>query len=155
MLLCVYHRTCIGASNLVPTSSVPSQAPESLVTAPSGRRRALLIGINYQGTSNQLGGCINDTMFMKFCLMKNFGYTENDFTMLNEDVGRNRRDLLPTRANMLRHMRELVTNCRPGDRLFFHYSGHGAQEPCQMHDEEVRYDVVHVSCINASVLTNA
>jgi hypothetical protein len=32
---------------------------------------------------------------------------------------------MPTRANILRGMRWLVENARPGDRFFLHYSGHG------------------------------
>ena len=34
---------------------------------------------------------------------------------------------LPTRANILNAMRWLVSNAQPGDRFFFHYSGHGGQ----------------------------
>jgi hypothetical protein len=34
--------------------------PESTNIPSSGRRKALLIGINYFGTANELRGCIND-----------------------------------------------------------------------------------------------
>ena len=40
----------------------PGHAPASTYSSggPGGVRRALLIGINYRGTSAELGGCIND-----------------------------------------------------------------------------------------------
>lgn len=33
----------------------------------------------------------------------------------------------PTKANILKAMHWLVKDARPGDALFFHYSGHGGQ----------------------------
>ncbi|XRB22363.1 metacaspase [Pseudoscourfieldia marina] len=98
------------------------------------RRRALLIGINYNNNPKaKLGGCVNDTTFMKYCLQKNFQY--KDFVMMNEDSQDPK--MVPTRANILREMRALVANCQDGDHLFFHYSGHGAQEPCASAGEEL------------------
>ena len=47
---------------------------------------ALLIGINYKGTSNELNGCINDVMNMRDVLIKHFGYLAvdpiNDITLI-------------------------------------------------------------------------
>jgi hypothetical protein len=33
----------------------------------------------------------------------------------------------PTKANMIRAMQWLVSDARPNDSLFFHFSGHGGQ----------------------------
>lgn len=118
---------------------VDAQIPAQPHTSPSkggGRRKALLVGINYEGSPNALGGCLNDTKFMSYCLEKNFGYAKDDFVFLNEEAGRSNRRLLPTRANMLREMARLVSGCQAGDRLFFHFSGHGSQEPCPTPGEE-------------------
>jgi len=41
-------------------------------------KKALLIGINYRGTANELGGCINDVNSMKNILIKRCGYKEKN-----------------------------------------------------------------------------
>lgn len=46
----------------------------------------------------------------------------------------------PTRANILEAMRWLVSGARPGDSLFFHFSGHGSQVRDQSNDEQDGYD---------------
>ena len=45
-----------GSAQQRPTAG-PSRAP---APTPSGRQRALLVGINYVGTRAQLRGCVND-----------------------------------------------------------------------------------------------
>ena len=45
----------------------PSPAPYP-APPPIGRRKALIIGICYKGSPNQLGGCINDAKCMKYLL---------------------------------------------------------------------------------------
>eukprot|EP00300_Choanocystis_sp_HF-7_P019427 c20335_g1_i7.p1 GENE.c20335_g1_i7~~c20335_g1_i7.p1 ORF type:complete len:277 (+),score=38.44 c20335_g1_i7:612-1442(+) len=47
----------------------------------------------------------------------------SDFRILTDDSANQ-----PTRDAILSSMRWLVADARPGDSLFFHYSGHGAQE---------------------------
>ena len=37
--------------------------------------------------------------------------------------------LMPTRANILKSIDWLVKGAKPGDALFFHFSGHGTQQP--------------------------
>jgi hypothetical protein len=46
------------------------------VYAGQGRKRALLIGINYIGSSNQLNGCINDVANIKSFLIQRFDFKE-------------------------------------------------------------------------------
>ncbi|QPG73014.1 hypothetical protein FOA43_000318 [Brettanomyces nanus] len=91
----------------------------------NGVRKALLIGINYIGTGNQLRGCINDANNMRRFLLTN-GYPSENIVMLTDD----QKDFMsiPTRQNIIRAMQWLVKDARPGDSLFFHYSGHGGQE---------------------------
>jgi len=89
----------------------------------TGQRKALIIGINYIGTKNQLRGCINDANAMRKFLIDRFGYRSEDIVMLTDD----QRELVkvPTRANMIRAMQWLVSEAKPNDSLVFHYSGHG------------------------------
>jgi len=78
-------------------------------------KKALLVGINYRGTSSELRGCLNDVENMKQYLVKN-GYT---CTVLTDDT-----ILKPTRANIIDAFTFLLKS--GADKLFFHYSGHGS-----------------------------
>lgn len=80
-------------------------------------KRALLVGINYRGTSAELHGCINDVNNVEK-MLKEREFTE--IKMLNEDV-----DELPTKVNIYAAWRWLLHDVKPGDVLVFHYSGHG------------------------------
>lgn len=91
----------------------------------NGKRKALIVGINYIGSKNELRGCINDAHNMWNFLTSRYGYRPEDIVMLTDD----QRDMvrIPTKANMLRAMQWLVNGARANDSLFFHYSGHGGQ----------------------------
>ena len=101
-------------------------------------KRALLVGINYIGTSNQLYGCINDINNVAAYLQSARGYPSNAFIQLSDVTERK-----PTRANILAAFKELLQGARAGDELWFHYSGHGALQRDTNGDEESRAD----SCI--------
>lgn len=83
-------------------------------------RRALLIGINYFGTSSQLAGCINDIINVEQYL-RTCGFTE--FVVLKDDG----QSLQPTKINILNALRDIVSKTKYGDYLYVHYSGHGSQ----------------------------
>src|SRR4051794_40907925 len=87
----------------------------------TGKRKALLIGINYFGQRGQLRGCINDVKNMSTYLNQNFGYAREDMVILTDDQQNPMSQ--PTKANILRAMHWLVKDARPNDSLFFHYSG--------------------------------
>lgn len=93
----------------------------------SGRRKALLIGINYFGTSAELKGCINDVKAMRGLLAaQGFSSARESLVVLTDDT----RDpaLRPTKANIIAGCRWLTADAQPGDVFFFHFSGHGAQQ---------------------------
>lgn len=92
----------------------------------SGRRRALLIGINYPGTRAALRGCVNDARNVQRLLLRH-GYPNDSshMVMLTDDT--RDRNYMPTGDNIFRALQWLVQGLTPGDVLFFHYSGHGAQ----------------------------
>ncbi|KAJ5551332.1 hypothetical protein N7535_000718 [Penicillium sp. DV-2018c] len=106
----------------------------------TGKRKALLIGINYFGQKGQLRGCINDVKNMSSYLNQNFGYAREDMVLLTDDQQNPMSQ--PTKANILRAMHWLVKDAQPNDSLFFHYSGHGGQTPDLDGDEEDGYDEV-------------
>jgi len=98
------------------------------------RKRALIVGINYIGTENALGGCINDAIAERDMLIDKFGFPEKEVMLLTDDQD----DLSqhPTKENMMAALEWLMQNAIEGDVLFFHYSGHGSQFPDETGEEE-------------------
>mmetsp|Transcript_26504 Transcript_26504/g.40220 ORF Transcript_26504/g.40220 Transcript_26504/m.40220 type:complete len:513 (-) Transcript_26504:57-1595(-) len=97
---------------------------------PSGRRRALLIGINYTGTRAALRGCINDAKNMRNVLIRKHAFPGDTchMVMLTDEPSRGR-NYQPTYSNIRRGLQWLLQGVSQGDVLFFHFSGHGAQVP--------------------------
>ncbi|KAK1924591.1 peptidase C14, caspase domain-containing protein [Papiliotrema laurentii] len=89
----------------------------------SGKKKALLIGINYFGTKAQLAGCINDVHNIQRFIQERYGYQPQDMVVLTDDS--NDPKSLPTKANIEKAMGWLVDGAQKDDALFFHYSGHG------------------------------
>jgi len=86
-------------------------------------KRALLVGINYAGTANELKGCINDVNNVQSFLAKN-GFEEESMVVLTDNAKDERK---PTRENILRFLTNGIHQTKAGDQFFFHYSGHGSQ----------------------------
>lgn len=84
-------------------------------------KKALCIGINYTGTRHELKGCINDARCMKTFLTKHYGYEDNRVLILADTPGH----IYPTKQNIMNSIAWLISGCKPGDSLFFSYSGHG------------------------------
>ncbi len=82
------------------------------------KKRALLVGINYVGTSNQLKGCVNDSHNMQVFLSEK-GFTDIRLVL----------DAEATTAGIIDALNWLITDAAPGDVIVFHYSGHGSQLP--------------------------
>jgi len=101
-----------------------------------GRRRAVLIGINYEGQQGELSGCHNDANNIKKYLIQNQGFKEKDMLILMDD-GRNNS---PTRKNILDAFDRIVEYSKPGDVVFIHYSGHGGRVRDTSGDEADGYD---------------
>lgn len=106
----------------------------------SGRKKALLVGINYFGSNNELRGCVNDIKNMSNFLNRRFGYSYDDMVILTDD--QNQRNKIPTKENIIRAMQWLVKDARPNDSLVFHYSGHGGVTKDLDGDEDEGYDEV-------------
>lgn len=83
-------------------------------------KKALLIGINYVGTSSQLAGCISDVYNVRDFLVHYCGYSVESIKILSDS------DTAPTKANIIDGINWLISNVLPGDCLYFHYSGHGS-----------------------------
>lgn len=79
---------------------------------------AVLVGINYKNTPNELYGCINDTKNIQNILQTKYGFKH--FVFLTDDTNNK-----PTKQNILFSLTKLLVNSISGDSLFFLYSGHG------------------------------
>jgi len=91
-------------------------------------KKAVLIGINYFGTSSELQGCQNDVNNISKMLVNVFDFQENNITFL-KDLPNDPNHIdhfAPTKNNVLRELRKLVSESTKGDKLFVQYSGHGS-----------------------------
>jgi len=93
-------------------------------------RIALLIGINYIGTSAQLNGCINDTDNLKQFLRDHHSIPDNYIKVMTD---KQRARMRPTKNNIIRQLRSLISFANrhnsPNKQvmIFLSYSGHGTQ----------------------------
>src|SRR5262245_7193840 len=80
--------------------------------------KALLLGINDYKHVNPLRGCVNDVENVRKLLTEKFGFdAKNVKTLINQRV---------TKAKVQEQMKWLFRDAREGDRLVFHFSGHGS-----------------------------
>ncbi|GAB0497551.1 hypothetical protein MMPV_008886 [Pyropia vietnamensis] len=97
---------------------------------PTGVRRALLVGIAYEGKAH-LPGTLNDVQNIAKLLSSSAAFHRRNMVVLTDrsdaGVGGGVRTGPATRASILREMRALVSGATAGDSLFFHFSGHGSQ----------------------------
>ena len=102
-------------------------------------KKALLVGINYENNPNaRLYGCINDINNMGNMLTDAFGYRSENITKLRDDA------TLPTKANILACLNNLIRDSANCDEIWFHYSGHGSQVVDRNGDESDGKDEVIV-----------
>jgi hypothetical protein len=82
-------------------------------------KRALLIGINYIGTINQLFGCIYDVIQIKSLLIDVYGFEPSNIITLRDDDPSN----LPTCDRIRKELNNIVK--ANSTYNFIYYSGHG------------------------------
>ncbi|KAI1792334.1 caspase domain-containing protein [Ganoderma leucocontextum] len=108
----------------IPHMMNPSVAFSDLLDTPwrAGRKRALCIGVSYFGDRrSELRGSADNARAVQHFLLRH-GYRKDDVRILAEDDYDPRRH--PTKVNIIAAMHWLVKGARPGDHLFFHFSGH-------------------------------
>jgi len=93
------------------TKTLRSNLPTQFST-----KKSLLIGCNYYGSRYQLNGCINDIHNMSQRLSQK-GFSN----ILLTDQG----SYKPSYVNILNQLVFFLRSARPGDLLFFMFSGHG------------------------------
>jgi hypothetical protein len=99
---------------------------------------ALLIGINYTGTDNELYGCINDTNSIN-SLINNYNFQK--ISILTDNTVKK-----PNHKNILDEFKNLLINSKSGDVLLFFYSGHGSYILDKNNNEKTGNDQVIIPC---------
>ncbi|MEW8347342.1 MAG: caspase family protein [Candidatus Thiodiazotropha taylori] len=100
---------------------------------------ALLIGVGEYPTLKKtrwLIGPPNDVRLMKKLLLKREFPEENIETLTDGE----KKEDLPTRANILRKLKHLSKKTSPGDFVYLHFSGHGARQPQQKSPDDIESD---------------
>lgn len=90
--------------------------------------RALLVGINSYRAA-PLRGCLNDISDMAEYIVNHHGFAKSSVRLLADDRA--------TTEEINNHLNWLVDKVKAGDRIFFHYSGHGAQMATRDHQGEI------------------
>lgn len=121
-----YNADCLIIQNFTPKQIKIDKA-----------KKALLVGINYTGTSNELFGCINDVNSIKERI------STKGFTSINTITDLTTKK--PTKDNILSEFKSLLVNSKAGDLLFFLYSGHGSYDLDRNSDEADGYDELIVT----------
>ena len=82
--------------------------------------RALLVGINkYKMANSDLSGCVNDVTNIRDSLIKYFDFTVDDIRVITDERA--------TKMAIMERLTWRVKGAKTGDRLLFHFSGHGSQ----------------------------
>lgn len=106
-------------------------------------KRALLIGCNYTATpAVRLQGCINDIVNIRNTLIDAYGYQDSNIYMLRDDDNLR----LPTKANILYALTNIIAMSSVADTVWVHYSGHGTQIRDINGDESDGFDECIVPC---------
>ena len=127
----------------------PQESQVNIVS--KSKKAALLIGINYKGTNNELYGCENDIHASKKMLIEKYNFKESDIKVLMEKT--NDATLVPTYKNIVAAMNWLVKKSEEGyGSLWFQYSGHGYFFRDRNGDEKDGYDECLVTSDNYAIM---
>lgn len=137
------HRVVLAAATTfaLTLTAVTAQGQERGVAAgvDAVGRRALVIGINeYARPQWKLRGAVADARNIETFLKGSLAYKPEQIRLLLDQDA--------TRANILKTFEDwLINGSKPGDELFFYYSGHGSQQKDEDGDEEDGLDETLVS----------
>jgi len=101
-----------------------------------------------------LDGPHDDVDRFRQLLTETYGYRPEDITVMRDDT--NLPDLShPTRDNMIRELKRLVSGATPGDNFVFLYSGHSDQQLAteDIHEEDNQDEMI-ITCDEQSIIDN-
>lgn len=139
-----YFKKCIS----IDVEELEDQNKKSMFTYGSNKR-ALMIGINYIGSTSQLNGCINDVINLREFLLTNLYFSNNDMMIMRDDYS-SESLLYPSCYNIKTQINLLVewANNNPKSEIWLSYSGHGSNVFDFSGDEDDNRDEVLCSVDN-------
>lgn len=126
---------CLIVILLVASLTKPPSSGRAQNRSPHGR--ALLVGINRyaQAYVPPTPGAEEDALAMRDLIIAQYGFRADEVKMLLGPQA--------TAAAIIKAFRQwLIAETQPGDKVFFHYSGHGSRVPDEDGDEADGYDEV-------------
>jgi hypothetical protein len=111
-------RRSLSAAALT-AATLAGAAPAEPPAPTSGRRLALLIGVNEYDAVPDLRGAVNDVELLRSVLSSKAGFAERDIELLL--------DRAATRRGIFEAIDRLAARAKPSDVVYVHYSGHGSQ----------------------------
>ncbi len=105
--------------------------------------KALIVGINYEDTRNELRGCINDAHNLREYLVNSKNVESYDQVHCITD----NTDVKPTRETIINNYKEMLNKAEAGDVLYFTFAGHGTYTLDRSGDEKDGKDEV-LLCID-------
>lgn len=112
-----YKNSVAAINAMVEPAVVLTSTLTPVLTSTPTKKTALVIGINYVGTQNELNGCINDATNITL-LLQTLKY--DSITVLTDNT-----QIKPTRSNILSNLKTILSSAKDGDTIYIHYSGHG------------------------------
>lgn len=147
MEMLVQMRNVLKGKGFAQTPCLSTSRPIDVKNCPmficppnSGRRRALLIGINYTGQVGALTACQNDCRNLQEYLENVHGFRQAEILTLMDDGIH----AAPTKENIENGMMLLTQYSQPGDVVFVSFSGHGGQAVDLDGDEDDGMDETYV-----------
>jgi hypothetical protein len=111
---------------------------------PTTNKKALLVGINYEGTSSELKGCVNDVYDLRDMLISKYNYNPKNIQLLINTKA--------TRKNILDSFITLLQSANEGDHICFTFSGHGYYTKDMSGDEVDGYDELIVTADHQTIV---
>ena len=103
------------------------------------KKHALIIGINYTGTTSELYGCINDANSIETMIKNKGGF--NSVNVITDLT-----NIKATKNNILNQLKNILQQTQAGDFIFLYYSGHGSYVLDKSNDEKTGYDQIIIPC---------
>jgi hypothetical protein len=131
-----------------------------MMTTFKTKKRALVIGLNYTGTSSALQGCINDVKNVRRTLLDHMYFQDTDITVMTDDSSLTSATSAhwPTRANIEGALDAMVdeVTAENVDELWISYSGHGTNVKDTSGDERDGKDeaLVPLDFLTAGFITD-
>ncbi len=127
--MCMYVGTCNASKKKKDLSLLSSMAC----------KRAVIIGIDYlTDAGSRLFGCVNDAKTCYQNLQKHFDFAPEDLILLVDVPETPGFTALPTRANIIRYLKEcsFLSHRTALSPFWFSYAGHGGAIPDKNQDEK-------------------